>query len=229
MTPPGKPYRVSVVFKILPAAACALLLAACDRADDELCASTGVIGNLRSEFSYELQQEKDLPQVAFGDLRFYNSMNSIVWCRATATLSGEGDRIVRALNKKFGSKKWSFTAKRLKKSRLRNWTRKKIRDSRSALALYFLNRYSRFLRDRRYELSTDLTYNIDLTRGILRNADYREDLNVKFLGVAAEAFAGADAADRRVILAILNSESAKQHFGAREHQQSAVNKLKRPR
>ena len=183
--------------------------AGCDRRDNVVCESTKVQDSLRSEFSYELQQHTELPQVMFKNIELKSKMNSLVWCGCNSEISGKGDLIVDALITRFGAKKWQVHRSILDSADFSRMSPRDISKSKSVIALYLLNKYRDTLREKSYTLKVDVNYNIDVTGNIIRNVDYHDDVNIAFLSVVASDIPPDNARDQYVITKILNSQSVK--------------------
>lgn len=184
-------------------------LAGCDRRDNVVCESSRVQDSLKSDFSYELQQRQDLPQVAFKNVELKSRMNSLVWCGCNSELSGRGDQIVDSLIVRFGVKKWQVSQKVFDNTEFSSLTPRDISKSKSVIALYLLNKYRDNIKDRNYTVKAEVNYNIDVTGNIVRNVDYQDDVNVVFLSVAAADIPPDNVRDQLVITRILNSQSVK--------------------
>ncbi|MBP3748579.1 MAG: hypothetical protein J6I35_03335 [Ruminobacter sp.] len=181
--------------------------AGCDRRDNVVCESSRVQESLRSEFSYELQQHSDLPQIMFKNIELKSKMNSLVWCGCNSEISGKGDLIVDALITKFGAKKWQVHRTVLDNTDFGRMSPRDLSRSKSVIALYLLNKYKNSLSEKSYTLRVDVNYNIDVTGNIIRNVDYHDDVNIAFLSVVAADIPPYNPLDQYVITKILNSQS----------------------
>ncbi|MBQ3776267.1 MAG: hypothetical protein II847_09135 [Ruminobacter sp.] len=183
--------------------------AGCDRGDSVVCESSKIQESLKSDFSYELQHYNELPQVIFKNFSLKNRMNSLVWCSCQSELSGNGRDVVRSLITKFGEKNWRQSRKLFKNSDYSKWSNRKISKYKSQLALYLLDKYQDSFRDKSYIMKIDVNYNIDITGNVIRNVDYQEDINVRFLSLVAVDIPLDNVRDQFILTKILNSQSVK--------------------
>ena len=58
-------------------------------------------------------------------------------------------------------------------------------------------------------MKIDVNYNIDITGNVIRNVDYQEDINVRFLSLVAADIPLDNVRDQFILTKILNSQSVK--------------------
>ena len=197
-------YHVSVAFMVL-----APLFCGCEYSGSAVCDNTKIVDNLRSDFSYELLHDSNLPQIVYRNLNMTGRMNSIVWCNGYGEISGSGDKVLAALIEKYGYRKWKVQKNELLNDDFYNWNQRKIIKEKDLLALYLVEKYSGNIRNKDFSLTLNVNYNVDITGSFIKDVDYQEDIYIKFLSLVAADIPPVNTKDQYLISKILNTQTVK--------------------
>ncbi len=153
------------------------LLVACNNPQTNACNAPETIKHLRLDYGYEIASNPALPQMQYYDVQLLREMDSMVWCKATASVHGNGKELTDLLIAKLGRRNWQEKKATLQHTDISLLSPAKIHSLVPYLTVFYLQKYQANLPpDHDYQISMQVTYAVNKQSNYLTSVDYSKDV-----------------------------------------------------